>query len=379
MTHFLSLRSRAARVVLLTGLMLAGSALVIGFAAAAKRASISTRSTELELAQLKTRIEQPGSSAELIAEYDRLLGHTAECPPAFKGIRGLADRNEAIMAPSICLSGGSLAAGDPTYNRVLTSSTGTGVGNGTLGNCSLSGSGTATRYDAYTFNVFGCSTFPTVVTVSLCDGVCGQASVTDTVLVLYRKVAAGDALTANGGLPGPFIPATACTNVIGANDDTSAAAIATGGSTCNQTVPSDCTTACPSTGVSQMKRNLGSGLFTVVVTTFGNTGAGAYNLFVNAPAAGCQIAQTTLAAGGTITGRVMTASGVGVGKATVQVTDQTGRLRTVLTNGFGYYQMDNLTSGQTYVVAVADKQYTFLPQVVELTNAIQGVDFTALP
>ena len=48
---------------------------------------------------------------------------------------------------------------------------------------------------------------------------CQHSGNTDTVLILYRNVPAGDPLTANGGLSGVFNPASTCTNARGLQDD----------------------------------------------------------------------------------------------------------------------------------------------------------------
>ncbi len=72
---------------------------------------------------------------------------------------------------------------------------------------------------------------------------CQHTGNTDTVLILYRNVPAGDPLTANGGLSGVFNPASTCTNARGLQDDLGISAGMTnnpGGSTCNQVVGGSC-------------------------------------------------------------------------------------------------------------------------------------------
>lgn len=367
--------SSSRRVVFIGFLFVLASGVVFQFAASAKRKPADRAAllaAEMEL--LKPQLEQPDPPMILLQRYHSLLAQTSDCLRVSE--TDYRDGSASRIANNLCISA-SLAAGDPTFNRPTSNSQGSGFG----ASCLLSGSGTATRYDAYAFNLFGCNTFPTQVTFSLCGPAgCPAAGSVDTVLILYRKVASGDGLTANGSLPAAFSSAAACTNARALNDDTGATPTTAGGSTCDQLNTSDCTAQCsPSTSLSQMKRSLGSGLFTVVVTTFSNGATGNYNLYMNAPAAGCTLALAPTASGGTITGRVMRANGQGVSGAIVTVTDPNGQARTVRTNGLGYYQLDDLALSQLYVVTAAGKELVFTPQPVELTSAIQGVDLIALP
>jgi Carboxypeptidase regulatory-like domain len=302
------------------------------------------------------------------------------------GVTSCPIPDAASPTASLCISG-SLAAADPDYNRVLSASTGTGVGDGTPGNCSLSGSGTAVNYDNYAFNITGCAAFPTEVTVTTCGPAgCQHVGNVDTVLTLYRSVAAGDPLTANGGLPAAFNPASACTNAQAAQDDLGTTAGTTnnpGGSTCNQVVGANCVAPCTSpsnaAGLSGLRRELGSGRFQVVVAGFGNGTTGTYNLYVNVPAAGCNVALTTTAAGVQVAGRVTTADGRGVSRVRLTMTDNSGNAFFALTNGFGYYRFIDVPSGQDYVVNVNSKQYSFTSRLITVSDNLTDLDFVAEP
>ena len=281
---------------------------------------------------------------------------------------------------SLCING-ALAVTDPNYNRVLVSSTGTGVGTGAPGNCSLSGSGTAVEYDIYSFNLTGCAAFPTQVTVQLCGPAgCLATNALDSVITLYRNVPAGDPLTANGGLPAVFNPASACTNARAANDDSGATPTSPGGSTCDQLNTSDCLPQCAapaSTANSEFKRTLGSGRFTLVIAGFGNATVGNYNLYVNAPAAGCVVALAPSAAGVSVSGRVLAADGRAVRNAMVTMTDPNGAVRNALTSAFGYYRFDDVEAGVNYVIGISSKTHQFTPRIVMVANELTDVDFTA--
>jgi hypothetical protein len=346
--------------------------------------SAQSEAAEKQMAALKTKIEgtAPVSRANLM-EYDRLAKIISDCSPTGEIIKTFRADDPLAPLSNLCING-SLAVADPNYNRILTASTGTGVGNGTAGNCSLSGSGNAVEYDTYSFNLTGCAVFPTQVTAQLCGPAgCTAPQALDTVLTLYRNVPAGDPLTANGGLPGVFNPASACTNARGASDDSAAgAATSAGGATCDQLNTADCLAPCGvSTSLSEFKRTLGNGRFTIVVGGFGNATTGNYNLYVDAPAAGCTVALAPSAANGGISGRVVTPSGRGIGMTTVTVSGgNLPRPITALTNPFGYYTFAELEAGQAYSVSVSAKGVTFANpiQIVTVQDDIAGVDFMSI-
>lgn len=91
-------------------------------------------------------------------------------------------------------------------------------------------------------------------------------------------------------------------------------------------------------------------------------------------------ALTALAAPATLTGRVLTANGAGIRNAIVSISG--GDLpapRYSRTSSFGYYGFEDLASGETYVVTVNSKRYTFTvpTRVVQVNDNIDGVDFVA--
>lgn len=341
---------------------------------------------EKQMETLKLSIERPGPvNPADVRKYDRLANIVSDCSPTAAIIKTF--KADAPLAPtaSLCING-ALAVADPNYNRVLTNSTGTGIGSGVVGNCSLSGSGTAVEYDFYSFNLTGCAAFPTEVTATLCGPAgCQHVGNTDTTLIMYRAVAAGDALTANGGLPGVFNPASACTNAVAGSDDlgtTVGTANNPGGATCNQVVGANCVAPCTSPsnagGLSGMRRQLGNGRFTLVVGGFGNGTTGSYNLYVDVPAAGCAVALAPSAAASEIGGRVLTSNGRGISKVTVSLSG-TGTPMIAKTNPFGYYNFPNLEAGLTYTVSVSAKGYTFAnpTRIISLQDAVSDADFTS--
>lgn len=83
-----------------------------------------------------------------------------------------------------------------------------------------------------------------------------------------------------------------------------------------------------------------------------------------------------------IAGRVATAAGRGIGN--IRITVSGGDLtepRTAITSPFGYYRVDGLTAGQSYVVSAGGKRYVFdVPaRLVSLGEDAFDIDFIGEP
>jgi hypothetical protein len=319
-----------------------------------------------------------GRAPFAVRHFDRMSTIVSDCSPVGQVLREFKAPGDPLAPTANLCINGSLAGTDPTLNRPATQTTGTGIQAG----CPLSG--TIVAHDAYSFNITGCAVFPTEVTMTLCGPAgCLPTAGTDTQLFLYRNVAAGDPLTANGGLPAVFSPAAPCTNVRAANNELNGGASSTPGTgnTCNQTNTANCLGACSVTTVSGFRRQLGNGRFTLVVTGSGSADTGGYNLYVDAPAAGCVVALAPSAANGGISGRVITAGGRGIGKTTVTVSGGSlARPVNALTNAFGYYDLSGFEAGQTYTVSVTAKGVTFAnpTRIVTVQDDLAGVDFVSI-
>ena len=88
------------------------------------------------------------------------------------------------------------------------------------------------------------------------------------------------------------------------------------------------------------------------------------------------------AAGASISGRVVTAYGQGI--RNVIVTVEGGNLIQpvyCVTGPFGYYRFDDLPAGQTYVVTVSAKRFTFAnpTRAVNLDDELLNFDFVSEP
>ena len=81
------------------------------------------------------------------------------------------------------------------------------------------------------------------------------------------------------------------------------------------------------------------------------------------------------AAHASISGRVMAADGRGLSNARVTFTDQSGDVRTVVSNAFGYYTIEDLEIGRTYNVSVSRKGYSFEPAVITPQDNVNDLNF----
>ena len=80
-----------------------------------------------------------------------------------------------------------------------------------------------------------------------------------------------------------------------------------------------------------------------------------------------------------IGGRVLTSAGRGLPNAQVSLTTADGSTRSVLTSAFGYYNLTDVQAGQTVVVSVRSKRYTFTSQIVNVDDNLTDLNLIAEP
>lgn len=85
----------------------------------------------------------------------------------------------------------------------------------------------------------------------------------------------------------------------------------------------------------------------------------------------------TTAAEVTIGGRV-TIGAKGLRRTRVYLTDMRGATRHTTTDENGYYRFTEVATGETYIVGVHSKRFTFTPQVVTVTEDLNELNFSAL-
>ena len=78
-----------------------------------------------------------------------------------------------------------------------------------------------------------------------------------------------------------------------------------------------------------------------------------------------------------ISGRVLTSDHRGLANARVIITDAKGQSWSVMSSAFGNFQFEGATAGETIIISVTSKHYTFAPQVISLTDNISGLILTA--
>ncbi len=87
------------------------------------------------------------------------------------------------------------------------------------------------------------------------------------------------------------------------------------------------------------------------------------------------------AAAVSISGRILTAQGSGIRSVRLVLTNAaTGETLHALSSSFGHYRFDEITVGQTYILAVHTNRFEFEPntRTITLTDELSDVDFTAL-
>ena len=83
------------------------------------------------------------------------------------------------------------------------------------------------------------------------------------------------------------------------------------------------------------------------------------------------------AASPSLSGRVLTSDGRGIRNAAVVLTDSRGVSRQATTGSLGYYRFDDVQPGETYVLSVAAKRYSFAARTVGGADNLAAVDFVA--
>lgn len=81
------------------------------------------------------------------------------------------------------------------------------------------------------------------------------------------------------------------------------------------------------------------------------------------------------AAGVSVSGRVMTPEGRGLLNAVITITGPDGATRNTMTSGRGNFQFNDVAVGETYVISVRSRRFSFTPQAISITDNLMGIDF----
>jgi CSLREA domain-containing protein len=83
----------------------------------------------------------------------------------------------------------------------------------------------------------------------------------------------------------------------------------------------------------------------------------------------------------TISGHVLTATGQGISRAHLTLTNSNGERQTAVSNSFGNYRFENVRVGETYVISVTSNRFTFQSpaRVLSILEENSEIIFVALP
>lgn len=85
------------------------------------------------------------------------------------------------------------------------------------------------------------------------------------------------------------------------------------------------------------------------------------------------------AANTSVSGRVLTANGSGLNNAVIALIDLQGFFRSAVSSSFGYYRIEDVPVGSSYVISLASKRYTLTPRVIQVTDELTEVDLVCEP
>jgi SdrD B-like domain/Carboxypeptidase regulatory-like domain len=114
------------------------------------------------------------------------------------------------------------------------------------------------------------------------------------------------------------------------------------------------------------------GIFPVIALTTGGPGANNHTFDVG-------FAAIPSAADVSVSGRVMLQAGNGIRGVRVTLTEEDGTVHHTLTGAFGYYRFEGTPSGQSVIISLKAKRFTFTPseRLVALMDEVADLDFVA--
>ena len=76
-----------------------------------------------------------------------------------------------------------------------------------------------------------------------------------------------------------------------------------------------------------------------------------------------------------ISGRVLDDAGGPVANAILYLQTQEGELMVARSSSFGFYRFNNISAGQTVLISVQSRRFTYAPRTVIAADEISGFDF----
>ena len=104
-----------------------------------------------------------------------------------------------------------------------------------------------------------------------------------------------------------------------------------------------------------------------------------YNSDLSSSAVIAKINLQSTAAALSVEGRVMLPAGNGIRNVNLVLTESNGRVHFARSSSFGYYRFDNIPGGQSAIVTISSKRYTFTSRsrLVALVDDLTDLDFIA--
>ncbi len=85
------------------------------------------------------------------------------------------------------------------------------------------------------------------------------------------------------------------------------------------------------------------------------------------------------AASTSVGGIVLSADGMAINGARLTLTSASGLTRSAISNPFGFFRFDDVAIGETYVVNVRAREYTFAPRLLNVTDEVTNLNLVAEP
>lgn len=76
-----------------------------------------------------------------------------------------------------------------------------------------------------------------------------------------------------------------------------------------------------------------------------------------------------------VSGRVQDLNGRGIALANIRFSDEHGNVFTAVTNAFGFYAVEGLLAGETYIAEASHKRYSFAQRIITANDDLSDIDF----
>ena len=74
-----------------------------------------------------------------------------------------------------------------------------------------------------------------------------------------------------------------------------------------------------------------------------------------------------------VSGRVMSAGGQSIANARISLTDSNGAVLSTTSNGLGYFQIEGVRAGETYVLTASSKRNSFSARTINTSDELSRI------